>query len=176
MSAICFVVALEQTQWRVAAVTGRRVEIRAVEESHLRAIHDADWEAAKDHWGHFEPGEEEWNWFIEFPHRDESLWKIAWAGDQVVGQVRGYINKPENEETGRKRGWCEFISTHRDYRKQGIATALICATLREFKERGLTDSALGVHVENKNLALQLYTSLGFEIDSQGATYERALEV
>ncbi len=149
------------------------VEIRPVEESHLRPIFDADWEAARDHWGYHEPTEEDWNWFLEFPHRNESLWKIAWAGDKVVGQVRGFINGEENEESGRKRGWCEFTATDRDWRKKGVATALICATLRQFKELGMTDSALGVHVENPNMALRLYTGLGFEVVSQGATYERA---
>ncbi len=152
------------------------VEIRPVEEAHLRAIFDAEWDAMRDHWGHYEPTEGDWNWFLEFPHRDESLWKVAWAGDKIVGQVRGYINTEENEETGRKRGWCEFISTDREWRRKGVATALICATLREFNERGMTDSALGVHVENPNMALRLYTGLGFAVESQGATFERALEI
>ncbi len=152
------------------------VEIRPVEEAHLRTIFDADGEAMRDHWGHYEPTDGDWQGFLEFPHRDESLWKVAWADDKVVGQVRGFINEEENEEVGRRRGWCEFISTDRDWRKKGVATALICATLREFKERGMTESALGVHVENPNMALRLYTSLGFEVDSQGATYERSLDI
>lgn len=151
------------------------VEIRPVEENHLRAIFDADWEAARDHWGYHEPTEADWNWFLEFPHRDESLWKVAWAGDQVVGQVRGYINAEENRELSRALGWCEFIATAREYRKQGIATALICATLTEFRARGMTESALGVHVENPNQALRLYQSLGFEIASQGATLESSFD-
>lgn len=54
-----------------------------------------------------------------------------------------------------RRGWCEFIATDRDWRKKGIATALICATLREFELRGMTESALGVHVETPNMALRL---------------------
>jgi GNAT superfamily N-acetyltransferase len=151
------------------------VEMRPVAERHLRAIFDAEWEASRDHWGYREPTEEDWKWFLEFPHRDESMWKIAWADDQVVGQVRGYINAKENAELNQRRGWCEWIFTKRDYRKQGIATALICATLREFKERGMTEAALGVHVENPNMALRLYTGLGFDLHSQGATYERPLE-
>ena len=149
------------------------VELRPVEESHLRRIFDADWEAARDHWGHREPTDSDWAWFLEFPHRDESMWKIAWVGDEVVGQVRGYINDAENAELGQRRGWCEFITTDRRYRKRGIATALICATLREFKSRGMADSALGVHVENPTEAMRLYTGLGFELHSLGATYERA---
>jgi len=154
------------------------VEIRPVEEAHLRQIFDADCEAFRGHWGYREDSasEEDWRWFLEFPHRDESLWKIAWAGGRIVGQVRGYINKAENEAMNRRRGWCDEISTMRDYRRQGIATALICATLREFKVRGMTESALEVHVENENQALRFYTSLGFEVDSQSAIYQKALEL
>jgi len=153
------------------------VEIRPVEQTHLRRIFDADCEAFRGHWGYREDSdsEEDWRWFLEFPHRDESLWKVAWMGDNVVGQVRGFINRAENREMNRRRGWCDEISTLPEYRRQGIATALICATLREFKARGMTEAALDVHVENPNMALRLYTSLGFELHSQGATYERGFE-
>ncbi len=64
------------------------LEIRPVEESHLRAIWEADKEAFRDHWGYSEPSEEDYLRFLEFPHRDESLWKVAWDRDGGAGQVR----------------------------------------------------------------------------------------
>jgi ribosomal protein S18 acetylase RimI-like enzyme len=148
------------------------VELRPVEPGHLRAIFEADAEANRDHWGYVAPTDKDWRAFLDFPYTDHSLWKIAWTGDRVVGQVRGFVNEAENEEFGRKRGWCEFISTDRARRGRGVATALISATLREFRERGLEEAALGVHIENPNKAFRLYRRLGFEITSQGATYER----
>ena len=150
------------------------VEIRPVAEEHLRVIFDADTEAFRDHWGFVEPTEKDWMAFLEFPYRDESLWKVAWHGDQVVGQVRGFINQIENRENDRKRGWSEFISTAREWRGRGLATALICATLREMKARGMEEAALGVHVENPNGAYRLYQSLGFVVVNFGTIYEKPL--
>ena len=42
------------------------------------------------------------------------MWKIAWAGDMVVGEVKSFINPEENKEMGYLRGYTEFISTHAD--------------------------------------------------------------
>ena len=150
------------------------VEIRPVTEDQLRTIYEADIEAFRDHWGFSEPTEKDWNAFLEFPHRDESLWKIAWEGDRVVGQVRSFINDLENRENSRKRGWTEFISTARAWREKGVATALICASLEELGKRGMEEAALGVHVENPHGAYRLYQSLGFEVVSFGTSYEKSL--
>jgi ribosomal protein S18 acetylase RimI-like enzyme len=147
------------------------LELRPVEAGHLRAIYEADREAFKDHWGSRQQGEGAWEAFLAFTQRDETLWKVAWDGDRVVGQVRGFISPEENEQFGRRRGWAEFISTARDWRGRGVASALICATLREFKTRGLEDAALGVHIENPTGALSLYQGLGFEVTWTSTSYE-----
>jgi ribosomal protein S18 acetylase RimI-like enzyme len=151
------------------------LEMLAVEEGHLRAIYDADHEAFKDHWGTRPRREGDWKAFLDFAHRDETLWKVAWDGDRVVGQVRGFVSAEENEQFNRLRGWAEFISTAREWRGRGVASALICATLREFEARGLEDAALGVHVENMTGAFSLYQGLGFEVVSTSATFECPLE-
>lgn len=150
------------------------IEIRPVTGSQLRTIFDADVGAFRDHWGFVEPTEGDWVQFLNFPHRDETLWKVAWDGDRVAGQVRSFINEIENEQFDRKRGWAEFISTARSWRGKGIATALICESLRELKQRGMEEAALGVHIGNPHGAFRLYQKLGFEVQSQGATYEKPL--
>lgn len=154
------------------AVLPPPLEIRPVEESHLRTIWEADKEAFRDHWGYAEPSENDFTRFLEFPHRDESLWKVAWEGDRVVGQVRTFINHAENNELGLRRGWTEFISTHREWRTRGVARALICASLRELEKRGMTDAALGVHTENLTGALQLYESLGYVVTERHTTFHQ----
>lgn len=151
------------------------VEIRPVEEAHLRTIWEADADAFRDHWGFVEPTEKDWRAFLEFPQRDETLWKVAWHGDRVVGQVRSFVHHAENQELGRKRGWAEFISTARGWRGKGIASALICASLRELRDRGMEEAALGVHVENPHGAYRLYQNLGFEVEEVGTVYEKPLD-
>ncbi len=150
------------------------LEIRPVTDEHLRPIWEADAEAFKDHWGARPRTEADWKAFLDFSHRDESMWKIAWDGDRIVGQVRGYVNPEENAEFNRKRGYAEFVSTTRNWRGRGVASSLICETLREFKGRGLKEAALSVHVENRTGAYSLYQGLGFEIVSGSVEYEREL--
>lgn len=150
------------------------LEVRPVRPEHLRTIWEADKAAFRDHWGQGEPDETDWEEFLGFPHRDESLWRIAWAGDRVVGQVRSFVNREQNEALERRRGWTEYISTARDWRRRGVARSLICDSLRALRDRGMTEAALGVHVENPNGAFTLYESLGFDVVHQVVTLERQL--
>lgn len=148
------------------------LEIRPVEDEHLRQIFDADDDAFQDHWGYSKTTEEDYQRFLEFPHMDTTLWKIAWDGDRVAGQVKSFINPDENEQFDRLRGWTEFISTGREWRRKGVAKALIVESMRELKSRGMTEVALGVHTENPNGAFELYKNLGYEQVTMHTTYRR----
>ncbi len=151
------------------------LEIRPVEPHQVRAIWEASIEAFRDSWGFVEPTEGDWIEFRDDPLRDESLWKIAWEGNRVVGQVKSFINHAENEEQGVKRGYTEEIATARDWRGRGVASALICESLRELRGRGMTEAALGVHTENPTGALRVYQSLGFELVEFEAVYDRHID-
>lgn len=150
------------------------VEIRPVTEDQLRQIWEADQLAFRDHWGWTEPTEHEYQRFLDFPHRDISLWKIAWRGDQVVGQVKSFIKEDENKALDQQRGYTEFISTSPGWRKQGVASALICASFQALKDQGMTEAALGVHAENPTGAFGLYESLGFEMEHTFLTWQRVI--
>jgi GNAT superfamily N-acetyltransferase len=148
------------------------VEIRPVTEDQLRAIWEADMEAFRDHWGYVEPTETSYAQFLGFPYRDTTLWKIAWDDEGVAGQVKSFINEAQNAEHGLKRGWTEFISTSRRWRRRGLAKALIVESIRELAARGMTDVALGVHTENPNGAFDLYAGLGYEVVGTWTTYRK----
>jgi ribosomal protein S18 acetylase RimI-like enzyme len=146
------------------------VELRDVHPDDLRAIFDAHWEAFRDEWDFREQTETDWVEFVEHPYRDTSLWKVAWAGETVVGQVKTYVNTDENEQRGIRRGYTEFISTHGDWRNRGIAGTLLAWSLQELRDRGFTEAALGVDTNNPGGAFHLYTSLGFELTTYEAVY------
>ena len=150
------------------------VEIRAVTPEMLRPIFEAHWENFRGDWDFKEAEEEDFQQFLDDPLRDETMWKIAWAGDTVVGQVKSFINPQENAEMGYLRGYAEYISTHTKWRNQGIAGSLLAASLREIKARGMTDAALGVDTSNPGGAFQLYTKLGFELRAYEAAYAKPL--
>lgn len=150
------------------------VEVRPVEPEQVRPIVEAHFEAFRGEWDFIEPTVADIDEAIDDPLADPSLWKVAWAGDQVVGQVKPFINEAENAERGYRRGYTEYISTHRDWRNRGIAGALLAMSLRELRDRGMAEAALGVDTNNPGGALQLYTSLGFELRSYEAVYTRPI--
>jgi len=150
------------------------LEIRPVRDEDIRTIWEADVEAFKDHWGFVDQSEEDYQRFIEFPYHDPTLWKIAWDGEGVAGQVKSFIDTAQNDAHGRQRGWTESISTSRRWRRRGVAKALIVESIRELAARGMTEVALGVHTENPNGAYALYEGLGYELVRTWTTYRKPL--
>jgi mycothiol synthase len=154
------------------------VEVRPVEPGHRRAIFDAEVEAFAGHWGAgVEDGSDaRWQEFQEDPfNRDTELWQVAWAGDEIVGMVRPFINDEENVRAGVRRGWCENISTRAPWRGKGIASALICRALRALRDRGMTEAALGVDAQNETGALRLYEAMGFRPVFREVEWRRPLD-
>jgi GNAT superfamily N-acetyltransferase len=152
------------------------LEIRPVEDDHLRPIFDAGVEAARGLWGYTEPTEADFDWFVTDPieSSDRSLWRIAWDGDQIAGQVRAFINDDENERFGENRGWVEHILVRAPWRRRGLARALIASSIDALRERGMTEGALGVDVDNPSGALRLYESVGFERVSLETAYRKPM--
>jgi ribosomal protein S18 acetylase RimI-like enzyme len=150
------------------------VEIRPVEEGHWRAIWESDIEAFRDHRGYVEQGETDWEKFRDEASHGTTLWHVAWAGDTVVGQVRTRVTEGEAELRGRRRAWTEDISTRREWRGRGIASALIASSLRQLASLGFDEAALGVDLENPTGALGVYEQLGYEVVQREIEHRRQL--
>jgi ribosomal protein S18 acetylase RimI-like enzyme len=151
------------------------LEIREVRGEHLRAIWDAADEAFRDGNGYRPATEDDYQVFLADPLQQErSLWRVAWDGDQVAGQVRGFINADANREMGTSRGWVENISVRRPYRHRGLARALMNATFKVLRERGMTEGVLGVDATNPTGALRVYESMGFHPIRESRTYRKPI--
>jgi mycothiol synthase len=150
--------------------------VRTPRVDEMRAVWEADVEAFRDHWGFTEQTETDYRRFLEDPLADPGLWRIAWDGDRVAGQVRSFINPAENEEYHRLRGYTEEISVRRPYRRRGLARALLVRSLRALAERGMTEAALAVHMENRNEALRLYEGVGFRVTRRATEYRKPFRV
>ena len=149
------------------------VEVRPVTPDQVRHIWEEHWEAFRGEWDFKEATDDDIDEHVDDPLlHDISLWKVAWAGDQVVGQVKSFINDEENEARGYRRGYTEYISTHRDWRNRGIARALLAMSLREVRDRGMTEAMLGVDTNNPGGAFQIYTGLGFQLRKYDAVYTK----
>jgi mycothiol synthase len=151
------------------------LEVRPVEENHIRTIFNASNEAFRDHWGYREASWEEFQGWMEDPTFTPELWKIAWDGDRVAGIVMNIFHQKENEEYQRKRGYTENISVGRTWRRRGLAKSLIVQSMQMFKEIGFTETALGVDAENTSGALNLYKSLGYTVTKKHTTYRKKMK-
>ncbi len=151
------------------------LELRPVLPEHYRAIWDADNEAFRDHFGHSEAQEESYlEWLEDKVIFKPELWQVAWdvETDEIAGQVRTFIDPLENETYGRNRGYTEFISVRRPYRRRGLARALIVESLRLQKSLGLAESALTVDSENPTGATKVYSDCGFTSIETSTAYEK----
>ena len=151
------------------------LEVRPVKEEHLRAIWEADNEAFRDHWGYVPGTEVRYLGWLKQQNFNPSLFKVAFDGDQVAGAVQNFINKEENEEYNRKRGYTEGIFVRRPWRKRGLARSLIVQSMKMFKEMEMTETALGVDAENTSGALRVYESCGYRQVKKSIIYRKPLE-
>jgi GNAT superfamily N-acetyltransferase len=153
------------------------LEMRPVLPEHYRLIWDTSVEAFRDHWGHSPPEEGYYREWLEDPVKFRpELWQIAWDVeiDEIAGQVRTFIDEPENEHYNRLRGYTEMISVRRPYRRRGLARALIAESLRVLKARGMTESALMVDTESLTGATRIYEECGFQAAGRSIAYRKPL--
>jgi mycothiol synthase len=150
------------------------LEIRPITTANVRALWDADIEAFRDHWGGFDGSEAMFERWMASPSTDLTLWVAAFEGDQVAGGIINAINAAENEALGINRGWLASVFTRRQWRRRGLATALIARSLLLLRERGATSAALGVDAENPSGALGLYERMGFEVDYRSTAWRKPL--
>jgi GNAT superfamily N-acetyltransferase len=151
------------------------LEFRPVEVADHRRIWDADTEAFRDHWNSAERTEADFEaWFGE-PELNTSLWRIAWAGDEVAGVVMPSIWPAENEALGIRRGWLDHVSVRRPWRRRGVASALIVAALDGLRSEGMIEAALGTDAENVTGAVRVYERLGFRPARTSVKYCKSFE-
>ena len=130
--------------------------IREVTSKDIRTIWEAMDEAFKDHWSYTPHTEEQFLEWQELPTFDPSLWKVAWADDQVAGMVLNYIDHQENKEYDRLRGYTEDICVLKPWRRRGLARYLIVESIKLHRELGMEEVALGVDTQNTTGALDIW--------------------
>lgn len=132
-------------------------------------------ESFLDHWG-FEPLPLEiWKkWFSSHTEFLKDCTFLAMDGDTAVSICVCKVRLAENEKTGKKEAWIQDVGTLRPYRGKGIASALMCAAMHCFREKGYETAVLGVDVENPTGALRIYERLGFQGAYKSIAYEKVI--
>jgi len=151
------------------------LEVRPVTLEQAWQLWEADVEAFRDHWGGFDASEASFRRWVERPEWREELFVIAWDGDEIAGGVINSVYVEENEALGVRRGWLDSVFTRREWRKRGLARALIARSLHVLAAQGLDAAALGVDADNPSGALGLYESFGFGVMHRGSAWRRPME-
>lgn len=92
-----------------------------------------------------------------------SFWLVAVDGERVAGYVGSQTVLDESDMMN--------VAVHPDYRKQGIATALIVGLVEELHKRGSRCLTLEVRASNEN-AISLYKKLDFQEVGRRKNYYR----
>jgi mycothiol synthase len=151
------------------------LEMREVTPDTVYPVWRAVIEAFRDNWGGRDESDEALTRYTESPNHDVSLWLVAYDGDEVAGGVLNGIEREENEALGVQRGWLHSVFTRRQWRKRGLAAALISRSLVALRDRGMTSAILEVDADNPTGALGLYERAGFEVSYRQTAWRKPME-
>lgn len=116
---------------------------------------------------------EEWQYLMKSPQWSVGTTFAAFQGDQLVGNAAVFWDEAENQNSGRKIGFTEYIFVLPAWRGKNIARRLIAAGLQHLKEHGLEEAHLDVRARNEG-ALRLYVGLGYETLRESRFYVLSL--
>lgn len=109
---------------------------------------------------------------MRVPDYDPALDLVVATPD---GRLAAYcmvsISHEENAHTGRREGYTDPVATHPDFRRRGLARALLCTGLRALQQRGMDTALLGT--SSDNWAMQrVAQAVGFQVRSTTIWFSR----
>ncbi|MDQ3855300.1 MAG: GNAT family N-acetyltransferase, partial [Chloroflexota bacterium] len=97
---------------------------------------------------------------------DPSLWWLVREGEEIVGAALGVEFADE--------GWIRLVGVRREWRRRGIATALLRTAFSEFWRRGYRRVELGVDPDSPFGAQEIYARSGMHVAFELVKYQREL--
>jgi mycothiol synthase len=131
-----------------------------------RAVHAALEEAFAEHWGNVPETFDSWQ-ARRLEKADPSLWLVVKDGDEIAAASANHWKRFG-------AGWVGALGVRPQWRRRGLAEALLRASFREFHRRGETRVALGVDSENPTGAVRLYERVGMRTVWRADVYGKDL--
>ncbi len=138
----------------------------------LAALNDA----FQDHWGNDTFSNEIWEHeLLNVPHFRPELFFMACEGDEIAGMTLCAVDPLYAKRVGRKEGHVNEVGVRRQWRKRGVASALITQGLHALKAAGMDTAILGVDADNPTGAVSLYERLGFKQYRRNHVFRKRLK-
>ena len=133
-------------------------------------------EAFADHWGSTPMDEEIWaKQVISSPNFQRSMSFVALAEGSVVGYSACEEYPEDWEASGQRDAWVAGLGVVREWRKRGIATALLTRSMSAMRAGGAEAAMIGVDSDSPSGAQHLYSSVGFVTKTTGTTWQLELD-
>jgi GNAT superfamily N-acetyltransferase len=131
--------------------------------------------AFADHWGSTPMDAEQWRkMIIDSPNFRRGLSFVAIGNGDVIGYASCDEYPEDWEAAGQREGWIGGLGVVRNWRKRGVATALLARAMMAMQAAGVEVAMIGVDSDSPSGAQHLYGSLGFEIKLTGTTWQLKL--
>ena len=132
-------------------------------------------ETFNDHWGHIEmpfyEQVEQWNHrYRNDPEFDGTLSSLVLFDGELIGLSLCDLRHPEDPTMG----IVNVLGVRREWRRRGIARALLCRSFREMQARGQQSVCLGVDAASLTGAVSVYEAAGMKRARQTDVYEKEL--
>jgi ribosomal protein S18 acetylase RimI-like enzyme len=111
-----------------------------------------------------------------FPGWSEAVWRDWVAGDAYFNPDKSFLVSRNGLPVGYivcSENYVVQVGVHLEWRRQGIASALLARTLACLRADGNTDALLTV-AENNPTATRVYLTFGFEVIGRRARFEKPI--
>lgn len=147
------------------------IAVRTMEPGEEERIYEASNAAFADHWDFHPQPFDQWRAYA-FGSEDFDP-SLVWLAEEV-GELAGLSVNRWHFSGDREFGWIEILGVRREWRRRGLATALLRHSFLDFRARGATRVGLGVDAENTTGAVRLYERVGMQVARRHDLYERPL--
>ncbi|MEE6281167.1 GNAT family N-acetyltransferase [Georgenia sunbinii] len=128
-------------------------------------------EAFAGHWGSEPRTKESWDRGVTGSRRFRAAWSfVVLDGEEVAGYSLTSAYEQDWEAQGYTSGWTDVLGVRSAWRRQGVASALLAATMAALRADGIERADLDVDTDNSSRALDLYTALGYRPTRRTVTY------
>ena len=138
-------------------------------DAHL--LHQTEKESFSDHYGYTPiPFEEWWHFRTAFNEPEPDLWLLAMDGDEVAGMALVASQRAGEPALG----WISSVGVRRQWRRQGLALAILLHAFWLLAERGKPRAGLAVDSQSLTGATRLYEKAGMHVVREFYDYERVI--